>query len=32
VTFLEEIQPWGSSRAATIEGPDRIAIEIVETK
>ena len=32
VKFLEEIQPWGSARAAMIEGPDRIAIEIVEVK
>jgi hypothetical protein len=32
VKFLEEIRPWGSSRAAMIEGPDRIAIEIVEIK
>jgi len=32
VKFLEEIQPWGSSRAAMIEGPDRIAIELVEVK
>ena len=32
VTFLEEIHPWGASRAAMIEGPDRIAIEIVEVK
>ena len=32
VKFLEEIQPWGSTRAAMIEGPDRIAIEIVEVK
>jgi hypothetical protein len=32
VKFLEEIQPWGNSRAAMIEGPDRIAIEIVEAK
>jgi len=32
VKFLEEIHPWGSSRAAMIEGPDRIAIEIVEVK
>jgi hypothetical protein len=32
VKFLEEIHPWGSSRAAMIEGPDRIAIEIVEIK
>jgi hypothetical protein len=32
VKFLEEIKPWGTSRAAMIEGPDRIAIEIVEIK
>ncbi len=32
VKFLEEIKPWGTSRAAMIEGPDRIAIEIVEVK
>ncbi|MGC4081175.1 MAG: VOC family protein [Vicinamibacterales bacterium] len=32
VTFLEEIHPWGALRAAMIEGPDRIAIEIVEVK
>jgi hypothetical protein len=32
VKFLEEIKPWGNSRAAMIEGPDRIAIEIVEIK
>lgn len=32
VRFLEEVQPWGSSRAAMIEGPDRIAIEIVEVR
>jgi Glyoxalase/Bleomycin resistance protein/Dioxygenase superfamily len=32
VKFLEEMHPWGSSRAAMIEGPDRIAIEIVEVK
>ncbi len=30
VKFLEEIHPWGTMRAAIIEGPDRIAIEIVE--
>ena len=30
VKFLEEIHPWGSLRAAMIEGPDRIAIELVE--
>lgn len=32
VKFLEEIHPWGASRAAMIEGPDRIAIEIVEIR
>jgi hypothetical protein len=32
VKFLEEIHPWGNSRAAMIEGPDRIAIELVEVK
>jgi len=32
VTFLEEIHLWGNSRAATIEGPDRIAIELIEVK
>jgi Glyoxalase/Bleomycin resistance protein/Dioxygenase superfamily len=32
VKFLEEIHPWGNSRAAMIDGPDRIAIEIVEVK
>lgn len=32
VTFLEEIHPWGSLRAAMVEGPDRIAIELVEVK
>src|SRR5262245_35643272 len=32
VKFLEEMHTWGSSRAAMIEGPDRIAIEIVEVK
>ena len=32
VKFLEEIHPWGNSRAAMIEGPDRIAIELVEAK
>ena len=30
VKFLEEPHAWGSSKAAMIEGPDRIAIEIVE--
>jgi hypothetical protein len=32
VKFLEEIHTWGSLRAAMIEGPDRIAIELVEVK
>ena len=32
VTFLEEIHAWGAARAAMIEGPDRIAIELVELK
>ncbi len=32
VKFLEEIHGWGNTRAAMIEGPDRIAIEIVEVK
>jgi hypothetical protein len=32
VKFLEEIHPWGNARAAMIEGPDRIAIELVEIK
>jgi hypothetical protein len=32
VKFLEEIHPWGGMRAAMIEGPDRIAIELVEVK
>jgi catechol 2,3-dioxygenase-like lactoylglutathione lyase family enzyme len=30
IRFLEEIHPWGNTRAAMIEGPDRIAIELVE--
>ena len=32
IKFLEEIHPWGSTRAAMIEGPDRVAIELVEVK
>ena len=32
IKFLEEIHPWGNTRAAMIEGPDRIAIELVEVK
>ncbi|MBI4478186.1 MAG: VOC family protein [Acidobacteria bacterium] len=32
VKFLEEIRAWGTMRAAMVEGPDRIAIELVEVK
>ena len=32
VKVLEDIHPWGALRAGMIEGPDRIAIEIVEVK
>jgi hypothetical protein len=32
VTLLEDVHPWGDSRAAMIEGPDRVAIEIVEAR
>jgi len=32
IKFLDEIHPWGNTRAAMIEGPDRIAIELVEVK
>ena len=32
IKFLEEIHPWGNTRAVMIEGPDRIAIELVEVK
>ena len=32
VKFLEEIHAWGNTRAAMIEGPDRIAIELVEAR
>jgi Glyoxalase/Bleomycin resistance protein/Dioxygenase superfamily len=32
VKILEEVHVWGTSRAAMIEGPDRIAIELVEVK
>jgi len=32
VKFLEETHAWGTARAAMIEGPDRIAIELVEMK
>jgi hypothetical protein len=29
---LEEIHAWGDTRVAMIEGPDRVAIELVEAK
>jgi hypothetical protein len=32
VKVLEDIRPWGTTRAAMIEGPDRVAIELVEVK
>jgi hypothetical protein len=32
VKVLEDIHPWGTMRAAMIEGPDRVSIEIVEDK
>jgi len=32
VKLLDEIHPWGNTHAAMIEGPDRVAIEIVEVK
>jgi hypothetical protein len=32
VKFLEEPHPWGDTRAAMIEGPDQVAIELVEVK
>jgi hypothetical protein len=32
VKFLQEIHQWGNTRAAMIEGPDRVAIELVEAK
>jgi hypothetical protein len=32
IKVLEEIHPWGNMRAAMIEGPDRVAIELVEVK
>ncbi|OFW01383.1 MAG: hypothetical protein A3I61_18095 [Acidobacteria bacterium RIFCSPLOWO2_02_FULL_68_18] len=32
VTVLEDIHPWGNMRAAMIEGPDRVAIELVEVR
>jgi Glyoxalase/Bleomycin resistance protein/Dioxygenase superfamily len=32
VTILEGPHTWGNTRAAMIEGPDRVAIELVEVK
>jgi catechol 2,3-dioxygenase-like lactoylglutathione lyase family enzyme len=32
VKFLEQPHPWGNTRAAMIEGPDSVSIEIVEVK
>jgi hypothetical protein len=32
VKFLEETHPWGNTQAAMIEGPDSVAIELVEVK
>jgi hypothetical protein len=32
VRILEDVHPWGDSRAMMIEGPDRAKIEIVEEK
>jgi catechol 2,3-dioxygenase-like lactoylglutathione lyase family enzyme len=32
VKILEDIHPWGTMRAAMIEGPDLAAIELVEVK
>ena len=32
VRFLEEVHSWTNTRAAMIEGPDRVAIELVEAK
>jgi catechol 2,3-dioxygenase-like lactoylglutathione lyase family enzyme len=32
VNVLQRVQPFGPTRAAIIEGPDRIAIELVEKK
>ena len=29
---LEEIHRWGNTRAAMVEGPDRVALELVEAK
>jgi hypothetical protein len=32
VKVLEDVHPWGNMRAAMVEGPDRVAIELVEAK
>lgn len=32
VKVIEDIHSWGTGRAAMIEGPDRVAIELVELK
>jgi predicted enzyme related to lactoylglutathione lyase len=32
VKVLEEIHAWGATRAAMIEGPDRVAIELVAAR
>jgi Glyoxalase/Bleomycin resistance protein/Dioxygenase superfamily len=32
VKIIEDIHPWGTMRAAMVEGPDRIAIEVVEAR
>ncbi|MBI3050749.1 MAG: VOC family protein [Acidobacteria bacterium] len=32
IEFLEDIHTWGTMRAAMIEGPDRVAIELVEVR
>jgi 4-hydroxyphenylpyruvate dioxygenase-like putative hemolysin len=32
VTVLQRLQPFGAGQAAMIEGPDRIAIELIELK
>ena len=32
VKILEDIHAWGTMRAAMIEGPDLVAIELVEVK
>ena len=32
ITVLEEMHPWGNTRAAMIEAPDRLALELVEEK